>query len=100
MNAAMPRKKVFVATANEERPGFELTMVYATALEYIHLKLCVNRENRGSMRVHPRSEETDEEERGAQVRDVKASCASHAYPITDSAGTPLWVWCILSASMR
>ena len=99
MNAAMPRKTLFVEMADEERQGLAPTIVYATALEYINLKLCVKRENRGALRVRARSEETDEE-RGAQGRDVKASCASHAYPITDSAGTPLWVWCILSASMR
>ena len=46
MNAELPRK-VFVATVDEERPGLALTIVYATALKYIHLKLCVKREKRG-----------------------------------------------------
>ena len=46
MNAELPRK-VFVATVDEERPGLALTIVHATALKYIHLKLCVKREKRG-----------------------------------------------------
>ena len=72
MNAAMPRKTLFVEMADEERQGLAPTIVYATALEYINLKLCVKRENRGALRVRARSEETDEEERGAQGRNVDA----------------------------
>ena len=39
-NAATPRKQLFIATADEERPGLAST-IYAAVLEYIHLKLCV-----------------------------------------------------------
>ena len=47
MNAVMPRKKLLVAMADEERQELAPTIVYATALEYINLKLCVKRENSG-----------------------------------------------------
>ena len=36
MKAKSPRKKLFAATAVEERPVFASTM-YASVLEYIHL---------------------------------------------------------------
>ena len=40
-NAKSPRNRLFVATADDDRPAFESTM-YASVLEYIHLRETVH----------------------------------------------------------